>query len=520
MAVAVAFVALGLGVSAQKQAYKQKLEKVTDVNAAVKAFERIIPRYAPADIAPLADALCAKFGKSPAIYVGLANAFAYKSGVGDTARAYSYLKRAVAVDPRYAPAYVMYGDLAWSYDDTLRSANWYRRAIEANPHELTGYRQLAMIYRKQEKMDSVEAVYRQCKEANPTFPSNLRLATMYQRSTKLSELNKAMQYYAVSERDSMAPADYTSYARLYNMLAETQGSATEKYVSYKKMFDICKEGLDAHPDEYYLLSIGLQAALKAYGQVRTNAELRMPMVNSAVDYGERLVKKYEGDTLLNSSDINNYALALKYKNRYDDAINVFQKVIDFSKSTDEQRSKAMGNIAEAYGELGEYDKADAVFAKAIKQKKADGTLTYFDMQQYAQMYINKANEMNGQDKIDAYMKADAIYGQAAELFVDYAEYAYSQQVGIRAQEAIDPGRKNALFLEPARKLWNLMMAKGTLNDSQKALLLNPVLFMGWYYTMEKKKLPVGKQYWLKAYELRPDHKTVREVLEKVYKMKL
>lgn len=515
--VAVATVLIGGLASA---ALKPKLKKVKDVDAAVRAVQQMAAKYPVDDMVPLADALCARFRRQPEIYVGLADAFAYRSGASDTARALSLLTQAMATDPTYAPAYILRGDLAWSAEDTTAAERWYGRALDAAPRNVDGYKRMAMVYRKTGRMDDIDTLYRQCKKFVPSFPCNLMLATMYQNSNKVAHLNKAMQYYAVAERDSMKPTDYTSYAALYNMLAETQQSASDKYVSYKKMADICNDGLAATPGNYYLLTAALQASLKACNQARGNNDLRQPMADSAVAYGAQLMQRYAGDTLLRSFDIMNYALALKYKGRYDDAVEYFQRVADFPRSTDNERSSAIQNMGEAYSELGMYDRADKMYATYIRKRADNGTLTFADLNRYAQMYIDKATESNGNQRITAYMKADSIYGEGARQFVEYADYAYYQQVRIRAQDEIDPGRKNALFLKPAKRLWSLLMAKPTLDEAEKARMLLAAIYMGWYYTMDNNQRTFGKQFWLKAYELSPTNTNVRNVLTKVYKMPL
>lgn len=509
----------------QKSAPKtgQKMNRVTDVNAAVKALEMVMPKYSADDMVPLVDELCNRFKKDPAIYVGAANAFAYKSGVQDTAKAYAYLGKALEINPNYAPAYIMKGDLAWSNDDIDQCKMWYSKAIQVAPTELQGYTKLANMLRKEDDMDSVVTLYKKAKEMIPTFPCNLRLATIFQNSNKMSDLNKAMQYYAEAERDSMVVEDFAAHARLYNMLAGAQDAASDKYVSYKKMLDICVDGMGMYPDSYHLLNIALQASLKGYNQVRTNNELRKPMADAALEYGKRLMDVAENDTLLTVFDLTNYGLALKYNNHFDQAIEYFRKAMDFPKATDDDRTSALKNIASSYKELGEYDKAEAEYDRFIKDKEKKGTLTFYDLNEYASMFIDKADESNGQEKIDAYMKADEIYGKAADKFLEFADYALYRQVSIRAQDELDPDRKNGLFLQPAMKLWNLMKAKGELDETQKARLLRPTIYLGWYYTMTKggkANINYGKQFWLRAYEIDPTQSTVKTVLTKIYKMKL
>lgn len=502
------------------KAQKDRLSTITDVKAAIEAMEKVIPHYSYAQIVPIIDEICGKFKNNPEVYVGMANAIAYKSGTADTLHASEYINKALAIDRNYAPAYVLKGDIAKWFEDTTACVRWYKQAIAANATYLPGYTRMADLYGRMNMLDSVEVLYRQAKDAVPTFPYHLRMAAVYYASSRLSDQTKALQQYAEAERDSMTVPDFTAHATLYNMLASQAGGRAEQYAHYRKMFGICADGLTMYPSDYHLLSVGMQAALKACGTATAGTDLWRDMAQNADSVGSVLMQTYANDTLIRVYDYNNYAMSLKYRGKYDEAVKIYQQVMDMAKATDAEKNTAMKNMAACYREQGEYGKAEGLYAKYMADKEKKGTLTFFDMEEYAQMFVTKADEENGADKVATFWRADSVYGKAAVKFIDYADYAYHMQVKIRGQRELDPDRKQGLFLDPAMKLWNLLRAKGTMTEREKELLFVPALYTAIYYSVTKKDHRRAKPFWMMCYDINPTHSTVLSALKNIYKMKV
>ena len=159
-----------------------------------------------------------------------------------------------------------------------------------------------------------------------------------------------------------------------------------------------------------------------------------------------------------------------------------------------------------------------MFKNSLANKEANGTANYFDYEKIAELFMDQAQELNGNDKIDVLWKADAMYAKGAATDLQYAGYGYYYQIRIRS--SIDEDNKKGLFLEPARKLYAMMLTKGTLEGDNKSFMIYACHYLGQYYQFTKKSPKEAKQYWLKLYETDPTNKNAILVLTKLYKMKL
>lgn len=505
MTIIAALLLPALGATAQKQ---RSLSNVTDVDAAVKAIGTILPHYSVKDAEPLIADICERHKKNPAIYTGVADAFWYKSGTRDSTNAFRYIDKALAVNPKYAPAYLLKGDIWYNCEDTIAALNCYKKAIEADPTNIKGYDKIIIIERYRDR-DKTKALIKSIKDAIPTYPVNLKLADTYVNSTRGSDLNFARECYNNAERDSMKARDYQNEASIYNGLT-TMTSGVEKLNAYVKMLEIGEEGLAKFPDSFELTNIALVGAANSHNH--PDAEKRMELDNKAVEYGEKLFAMPGADTLLTANHYLNYGIALMHKNKYDKAIEIYKQLLDMPKATDDDRSKAIAKIGEAYAQLGEYDKANDVYKEHLANLERNGRLRYYDMQTYAQMYISKAEESVGQEQIDAYKKAADIYGKAAEKFMEEAGRGYYYQID--CLEKIDTDKSMGIALEPSKKLYNLTNAKGPDSENYHAYMQKALLYTLNHY-IKIKNYKTARVWALKYLEYEPDNEGIKNLLPKL-----
>ena len=505
MTIMAALLLPSLGATAQKQ---RSLNNVTDVGAAVKAIGMILPHYSAKDAEPLIADICERHKKNPAIYTGVADAFWYKSGTRDSTNAFRYIDKALAVNPKYAPAYLLKGDIWYNCEDTIAALNCYHKAIEADPNNTKGYDKIIIIERYRDR-DKTIALIKSIKNAIPTYPVNLKIADTYVNSTKASDLNLARECYANAERDSMKARDYQNEASIYSGLTAVTSGA-EKLNAYVKMFEIGEEGLKAFPNSFELTNIALVGAANSHNHPDT--EKRMELDNKAVEYGEKLFAMPGADTLLTANHYMNYGIALMHKNKYGQAIDIYKRLLDLPKASDDDRSYAIGKIGEAYAQLGEYDKANDVYKDHIANLERTGRLRYYDMQTYAQMYTSKAEESVGQEQIDAYKKAAEIYGKAAEMFMEYSALAYYFQID--CLKKIDTDNSQGIALEPSKKLYNLMNAKGPDAENYHAFMQTALLYTLNHYI--KIKNYKTARIWAQRYlDYDPSNEGIKNLLPKL-----
>ena len=510
---ATALLAAVLPASAQKHS----ISSLTDTKATVKAMETIIAKNDRHYVEPIIAEICAKKKNNPELCVGAADAFWYKTGIRDSTNAFKYIKKAIAANKNYVPAYILTAEIWNDCQDTLKAIEWYNKAIQADTLYAKTYRALANMREKIGNYDEAYRIYKRAKAAIPTFPANLEIARMYYKTDTYSGYNKAIEHFKIAEVDSMEAYDYNSYATLYNLAAEQVQDRGAKVGNYLKMLEISEEGIQRFPKDFYVLEAGLLAAVKIHDMLgQSDAEKKREYAEKAENYGERAIA--EGDTLVNDVIYKLYGFALKYRHKYDKAIKVFERVINSDKAEEADKDIAMKQIADSYKELGEYDKAEELFKNNLAKKEANGTAKYFDYEKIAELFMDQAQELNGNDKIDVLWKADAMYAKGAATDLQYAGYGYYNQTRIRS--SIDEDNKKGLGLEPARKLYAMMLTKGALEGNNKKIMVYACNYLGSYYQFTKKSPKEAKQYWLKLYETDPTNKNAILVLTKLYKMKL
>ena len=99
-----------------------------DPDAVQPAMAELLRRHSTsADT--IAKEISSRFFNSAPMQMALARAY-YRNNERQKTR--YYLKKAMAADPNFTPAYIMYGDLygEWQVDS---ASYWFERAVEANP---------------------------------------------------------------------------------------------------------------------------------------------------------------------------------------------------------------------------------------------------------------------------------------------------------------------------------------------------------------------------------------------------
>ena len=196
---ATALLAAVLPASAQKHS----ISSLTDTKATIKAMETIIAKNDRHYVEPIIAEICAKKKNNPELCVGAADAFWYKTGIRDSTNAFKYIKKAIAANKNYVPAYILTAEIWNDCQDTLKAIEWYNKAIQADTLYAKTYRALAKMREKSGNYDEAYRIYKRAKAAIPTFPANLEIARMYYKTDTYSGYNKAIEHLKISEVDSM-----------------------------------------------------------------------------------------------------------------------------------------------------------------------------------------------------------------------------------------------------------------------------------------------------------------------------
>ncbi len=488
-------------------------------DAASKAFAATIKKYnkdlSLASTAQIMDQFIEDsykkyFKGDPSVYKSVAEAFWYN--MGDTVRAMSYADKSLAIDSRYTPAYIIKGEVCAWCKDTLKAQEWYERAITANPTDTKGYEAVARLKMFQPDATAAEKAYARAKMAVPSYPANLKTARMYDlRANRIANgkltdavtgtsMTNVIQYYEKAERDSMEEYDYAAFAGWLFAL----GKLNKAY--YAKGLEVAEEGLQRFPDDPQINRMGLYCSVMSQ------------QYQNSLTYADKLMNSK--DTTINHLDYRYVARAYMGKKNLTKGIKAFETLLAQEDATDEDRSYAIGQIATAYKDLGEYEKADEAYADYIAKRKAAGTLTFYDLWTYAQMYMDKAEESNGDAVVQAYMKADEIYAEAAKIDLEQAYMALYQRISIRTKDMIDPGYKKGMAVEPAKEVVALLSAQSQLTGNPKAVMVAACNYLGVYYLNVKEDKRQCLMYWRKLHSVDPTNENAIKVITSIFKQKL
>lgn len=527
----------------------RKVQTINDVEAAILGIEKIVS-HTLVEVEPIVQQICesqqTKKSVCPRIYVGAANAFWLKSGVSDTTYALKYIDRAIELDPHYAPAYMLKGDIYKWADDTTEAVNYYKKAIEMAPNDFRTYRKYAAFVEAgldkvttrayagdteaqeevRKRRAKLENIYAMAKEANPTYPYSRNCARLYDKyGLTTNDFQKGIQLYDEAQKDSLEAGDYSSKIRmLYAFLEKANGN--KKFEIYTLMMNTCDSGLVRFPTDYYILSNGLRNITAAYDLVKRQkgegfVEYKNKFSTKALEYGERLMATK--DTMINNDDIYRYGIALMNRYKQQQGIDVLQELMARPNIDDKTVSKAMNAICEAYRDLGEYEKGENAYEELIKTLDAKGSLQVAHYIDYASMLKSQAEESFGQQMIDTYLKACKVYERGAERFPEYAPYLYYYAMQVCRNDALDPDKTHELAIKPAKKAYDLLKNKERYEGDEAAIMNNVCFCLVDYYYNKKKDYPAAKQYVLKYYQLvkgTEGEESFAGILRRRYKMKI
>lgn len=440
-----------------------------------------------------AEELAEKFKNNPEVLCGLGHAYWWS--LQDSVQAYKFLKKALGADANYQPAYELAGDIEGFYENDSIMLDWYNRGIKANPKIWNCYFAMAKYYAKHKKGDKIYPTFEMLAQSDSTFEAHLYAARYLNdrvvgndRALLMEFGTEIMDHYAKANLDSMTAYDYAQYQNFF--------FSTRRYA---KALEICDNGVKRHPKSITLARNAMQAAF--------NLELN----DSVLLYYDHICKNFNrvDSPQIEAQDVYYYAITLQRKNKFDKAIAAFQDMITMKDASDNFRSNAVQKIADCYKELGDYDMAEKTYIEYLEQRKTDSVLTRRDLYLVANMYSSKAEESNGQDKIDAYDKADAIYAEAAEYFPDYAVDANYRRFLVALKK--DPeDHKNERRARPFTEFIYNRLNNNCKDDTDKDYLVTAARWLS-FCCFFSNEYNLCYEYVTKWMEYEPDNSTALQI---------
>lgn len=128
------------------------------------------------------------------------------------------------------------------------------------------------------------------------------------------------------------------------------------------------------------------------------------------------------------------------------------------------------------------------------------------------MYLEQSKELNGEEKLQAYKEADAIYKEMADKFPNNIDFALINRLVINSK--IEQGDFDAGLAGPiAEQLISVMLAKAERNTTDNARLVTAYNYMANYYLRKKKSdIKISKAYFQKVLDIDPNDENARKAV--------
>jgi len=410
--------------------------------------------------------------------VGFARAF-YEAK--DTANAHLYADYAMKANKKYAPAYILLGDIAALAEDGGAAAGLYDQAIYFDPKNPEAYRKYASVYRKISPAGAV-AKLNDLRAQVPDYPVDAIIGHI--------------NYISNNFDDAIAAYDKVPQNKLEKMdIIESAFSAylTQKY---DKGIQMAEFGLQKEPRNSTLNRLAMFC----------NTE--KGNFDKAIDYADRLFNKSDSANL-SYMDYVYFGNALNGLKRHDEAIAQYMKALDQEFDNKDKRAGVIKTLSDAYKGNGDFDNAVKYYQQYLSEvSKASAS----DHAGLGQLYVQHANSLEDAiQKLEKFKKADEVYANLLTKYTDIEDYVAFQRARIGMY--MDPESKQELAKPHYEKLVELLGNKAERDNTDKVRLIEAYRYLISYYLITKNDTQTAKEFATKLQQIDPENDTAKQVLE-------
>ena len=414
--------------------------------------------------------------KNPAMLTAIGQAFL---DANDVVNAEKYATMAMTRDKKYAKAYILLGDIAVKNDDGGKAAEWYQQAKYFDPKDPEGYFKYANILRGRSPQEAV-ANLEELRTHRPDFPVDALAGRIYYNSNRLDQ---AIDYYSKVDKTKLEDVDITNYAM-----------ASWMHQDRDKSLELAKYGLTR------------DARKAAWNRLAFYNLTDMERTDEALQYADALFNRSDS-AKISGYDYTYYGTALKNAKQYERAIEMFLKAEEANKDNKEQLSMTRKNLSEAYIAMDDFENGTKYYDLYLKAKDKPSA---YDIAGLASIYQKMGADLTGQAQVDAFMKADAVYGQLGEAYpeqIDYANFMRARLAG-----AMDPDSEKGLAKPFYQAIVDHLANSATRDNSDNQRLIEAYRYLGSYYYLNKDEATSIASF-KKILEIAPDDEAAKIALE-------
>ena len=397
----------------------------------------------------------------------------------DTANARIYANYALeASKNKFAPAYVLLGDIAALSDDGGAAAAYYDNAIYYDKKLVEAYRKYAMVYRKIDpngaarKLDELKA---NCPEVSVDAIKGHIFMVGGDEKAAYNEFKKV----PISQLDK-------DYLNEFARVSYFQGH-------YEDALAACQEGLKDKPRNATFTRLAMFS----------NYELKN--YEAAKDY----IYKYFNETdSAKFSEYDHYYAALIYdalnekQNAYDEYDKALALVQDGSMI---KRWTILKTLSDAYLKDNNFEKAIKYYQEFTASKPG---LTFDDEESLATIYSKYAKE-DAARKDELTNKAADIYAELAKKYPNQIAYATYMRANLR--NSLDNNMEKSLAKPDYQKLVDILVAKADRTKGENTMLKTAYHYL-MFNSYINKDVAGAKTYAEKILAIDPEYKAAQEIM--------
>lgn len=457
---------------AKMKAQEQEIDPMTRIETA-KAQIKSAPEAAAA---AFNDILRGKNKKDPELLIAVAQAY-LENKKPEIAR--TYLDRLMELKKKYAPAYVLAGDIELAEKKVGEACMQYEQAIYFDPTLKIAYLKYAQAYADVNPSLAIEMLEK-LKSQDPSYiAADKELAAIYYAS---GEYGKAMDAYETYFRSGSPDLKDISNYSMVLFLAK----------NYGKSLEVAKMGLAKNPDSQLLKRLVMydnyelkqyDGALQAAGVFFTNPADTNYVYLDNLYYGRTLVALKQAEKA-----VEQYQIALK---------------------KDAAKGEIWKELSDLYSDLKKYDSAIETYNGYLKTQKEPEVSDLFML---GRLYYYAGSELTETDpaalarKKEILLRADSVFAVVATKVPDNYLGNFWRA---RANSLLDPETTEGLAKPYYEAALAILESKP---DASKSLIVECESYLGYYYFV-KNDFPTSKVYWNKILAIDPANETAKKALE-------
>lgn len=420
--------------------------------------------------------------KNVDIYLAVANAYLANNLLE---QAVSYQEKAKELKSKYAPVYVVLGDIELAKKNVGEACRNYEQAIYFDDQCKEAYIKYARAYKSVNTPLAIEKL-NALKQKDPAFLLTSReLADIYFSTNDFAKSAEAYEAYLQSGNSSVI--DLTKYAFILFLSHQ-----------FQKSLDVTKMGLSKEPLNPVF------NRLVMYNDVELN---RPADAITAADIFFNKSKNPEFTYL----DYRYYGQAFRDNKQIDLAIPQYEKAVQ----VDSTKIELWKDIADMYGKLDKYSKAleaYQIYMRALPQDKVNADV-YMDLGRnyYFYAYSND-NTLTPEVKKSLFLKADSAFAVAATKEENYRANFWRA----RANFGLDPETTQGLAKPYYEQTASYLEAKA--DTRYNSILIECYRYLGFYY-LQTNDLSQSTTFWNKILAIDPNNDTAKKGLAGIKGMK-